>query len=56
MSDKLPFDTAYRLRAMLGDIQKHCMVHLSPADANQIVIYVSERGFRLIDEMEGVVR
>ena len=48
--------TAQKLRQMLGDIQLRCMKRIPDPDGHEIVIFISERGFRLVDEMEGVIR
>ena len=51
-------DAAERLRKMLSDLQQKA---LSRADAEpdhslELVDYISQVGFRLVDEMEGVTR
>jgi hypothetical protein len=51
-------DAAEKLRTMLSDIQ---LKVISQPDAEsghsmELVAYISQVGFRLVDEMEGVVR
>ena len=56
---------ADRLRAMLGAIQERCMVGtgmlIEPPDTPRLtgealVQFISETGFALVDELEGVIR
>jgi hypothetical protein len=51
-------DAAERLRMMLSDIQQKAMSHTDaePSHSLELVDYISQVGFRLVDEMEGVVR
>ena len=43
---------------MLSDIQQKAMSHpdVEPGHSMELVAYISQVGFRLVDEMEGVVR
>ena len=56
---------ADRLRAMLGQIQQRCLVGtgllIEPAgtprmSGEALVQFISETGFRLVDDLEGVIR
>ena len=51
-------DAAEKLRMMLSDIQQKTMSHADaePGHSLELVDYISQVGFRLVDEMEGVVR
>jgi hypothetical protein len=52
-------DAAEKLRIMLSDIQQKAMSHaadVEPGHSLELVDYISQVGFRLVDEMEGVVR
>ena len=61
----IPGPVADRLRAMLGDIQERCLVGtgllVEPPGTPRLtgealVEFISERGFRLVDDLEGVIR
>jgi hypothetical protein len=48
--------TAQKLRQMLGDVQEQC-ISVAPTSASELLVqFISARGFRLIDDMEGVIR
>jgi hypothetical protein len=51
-------DAAEKLRIMLSDIQQKAMSHadVAPSHSLELVDYISQVGFRLVDEMEGVMR
>jgi hypothetical protein len=51
-------DAAEMLRTMLSDIQQKAMSHADaePRHSLELVDYISQVGFRLVDEMEGVMR
>ena len=51
-------DAAEKLRMMLSDIQQKAMsrADAEPGHSLELVEYISHVGFRLVDEMEGVVR
>jgi hypothetical protein len=51
-------DAAERLREMLSNIQRKAMSHADaePGSSLELVQYISQVGFQLVDEMEGVVR
>ena len=51
-------DAAEKLRTMLSDIHQKAMSHpdVGPGRSMELVAYISQVGFRLVDEMEGVVR
>ena len=51
-------DAAEKLRTMLSDIQQKAMSHPDAelGHSLELVDYISQVGFRLVDEMEGVVR
>jgi hypothetical protein len=49
--------TAEKLRQMLGDIQRESMRSIADTViAFDMVEYISTRGFRLVDDLEGVIR
>ena len=56
---------ADRLRAMLGAIQERCLIgtgmlvepHGTPRMSGEALVqFISETGFALVDELEGVIR
>jgi hypothetical protein len=48
--------TAEKLRQMLADVQEQC-ISVAPTSASELLVqFISARGFRLIDDMEGVIR
>ena len=51
-------ETAEKLRAALSGIQEKCLsgTDAEPLNGLELVNYVSEVGFGLVDELEGVVR
>jgi hypothetical protein len=51
-------DAAEKLRTMLSDIQLKVMSHpdVESGHSMELVDYISQVGFRLVDEMEGVMR
>jgi hypothetical protein len=51
-------DAAERIRTMLSDIQQKALSHADakPGHSMELVEYISQVGFQLVDEMEGVVR
>jgi hypothetical protein len=51
-------DAAEKLRTLLSDIQLKAMSHADAESGHsqELVEYISHVGFRLVDEMEGVVR
>jgi hypothetical protein len=51
-------DAAEKLRTMLSDIQLKVMSHpdVESDHSMELVDYISQVGFRLVDEMEGVMR
>ena len=51
-------DAAEKLRIMLSDLQRKTMsrADAEPDHSLELVNYISQVGFRLVDEMDGVVR
>jgi hypothetical protein len=53
-------DAAEKLRTMLSDIQQKALSHadadVAPRHSMGLVEYISQVGFQLVDEMEGVMR
>jgi hypothetical protein len=51
-------DAAERLRKMLSDLQQRALsrADVEPDHSLELVDYISQVGFRLLDEMEGVTR
>jgi hypothetical protein len=51
-------EAAEKLRMMLSEIQQKAMSHADaePGHSLELVNYISQVGFRLVDEMEGVMR
>jgi hypothetical protein len=51
-------DAAEKIRTMLSDIQQKALSHadVEPRHSMELVEYISQVGFRLVDEMEGVMR
>jgi hypothetical protein len=51
-------DAAEKLRTMLSDLQQKAMTNagVEPGHSLELVDYISQVGFRLVDEMEGVMR
>jgi hypothetical protein len=51
-------DAAEKLRTMLSDIQQKALSHadVAPRHSMELVEYISQVGFQLVDEMEGVMR
>jgi hypothetical protein len=49
---------AEKLRSLLSDLQLKAMSHADaePGNSLELVDYISQVGFRLVDEMEGVMR
>ena len=66
MTPRITPEAATALRKMLSGIQEKCMIgtgwipgepHGTPRlSGEKLAEYISETGFRLVDEMEGVVR
>jgi hypothetical protein len=51
-------DAAEKLRTMLSDLHRKATSHANaePGNSLELVDYISQFGFRLVDEMEGVRR
>jgi hypothetical protein len=54
----LPRDAAEKASHMLSDLQLNAMsrADAEPGSSLELVDYISQVGFRLVDEMEGVMR